>query len=301
MWLKYAQVEILSRNAWSNLFGDTGYDIAMSVGPVEKLPLIWDRWGDVLSLLSPDVRFLAAMFLLLGNDAQYLKPGSENKRNHPPEDLKPGGQFAHEKKVVAQALHLLEALGISPESKEFEAVILGALLHDYTKHGLPRGFKGDAKPHGHDLQASQVIGKIAPSILSVITSVSPKADDVHEILEMAMDAVANHSGPWRPDVLKDKDSLGDNDIARYQKEARQNNPVAYVVHMADFITTRNARSDSSFDQKFPGLSEETISNIQKSAPELTERSQYVRNFSEALNKIEEVSQNAKSKKLRQQG
>ena len=147
-------------------------------------------------------------------DYFFEVPAASTGKYHPEYAQGEGGLLRHTKAAVRIAYELLSdpAIGDKYTSDEKDLMLMGLLLHDGLKHGLP---EEKYTKYDHPLLMADYI---------------MDNEDVLELeiseIEFVMDVIKTHMGPWTTDY-------NGNEILEKPKTKYQN-----FVHMCDYLASR---------------------------------------------------------------
>ena len=141
---------------------------------------------------------------------------SSTGKYHPEYALGEGGLLRHTKAAVRVAYELLEdpAIGDKYTSLERDLMIMGLVLHDGLKHGVPME---KYVKFEHPLLMANLIEQSKSELFL-------KDDDI----QLLKSVISSHMGPWTTDY-------NGNDILPKPKTKWQN-----FVHMCDYLASRKS-------------------------------------------------------------
>ena len=147
-------------------------------------------------------------------DYFFLVPASSTGKYHPSYSLGEGGLLRHTKAAVRIGYELLQdpCIGNKYTDNEKDIMLMGLLLHDGLKHGIP---KERYVRFDHSLlMANYIMEHKADLLMS------------DEELELLCSVIRTHMGPWT------KDYNGE-EVLEAPKTTYQN-----FVHMCDYLASR---------------------------------------------------------------
>ncbi len=147
-------------------------------------------------------------------DYFFLVPASSTGKYHPSYSLGEGGLLRHTKAAVRIGYELLQdpCIGNKYTDNEKDIMLMGLLLHDGLKHGIP---KERYVRFDHPLlMANYIMEHKADLLMS------------DEELELLCSVIRTHMGPWT------KDYNGE-EVLEAPKTKYQN-----FVHMCDYLASR---------------------------------------------------------------
>ncbi|HIR48537.1 MAG TPA: hypothetical protein IAB35_00985 [Candidatus Faecimonas gallistercoris] len=147
-------------------------------------------------------------------DYFFLVPASSTGKYHPSYSLGEGGLLRHTKATVRIGYELLQdpCIGNKYTDNEKDIMLMGLLLHDGLKHGIP---KERYVRFDHPLlMANYIMEHKADLLMS------------DEELELLCSVIRTHMGPWT------KDYNGE-EVLEAPKTKYQN-----FVHMCDYLASR---------------------------------------------------------------
>ena len=147
-------------------------------------------------------------------DYFFLVPASSTGKYHPSYSLGEGGLLRHTKAAVRIGYELLQdsCIGNKYTDNEKDIMLMGLLLHDGLKHGIP---KERYVRFDHPLlMANYIMEQKADLLMS------------DEELELLCSVIRTHMGPWT------KDYNGE-EVLEAPKTKYQN-----FVHMCDYLASR---------------------------------------------------------------
>jgi len=163
--------------------------------------------------------FVLECFDKLCPDYFWTVPCSTSGKYHPKVSLGIGGLVRHTKLAVWWGLHLVTALGDSPELKDIsdrqlqDEVIATLLLHDLIKNG--EGLDSDGRPFDRS-----VTGTHGVTLADRITFGDFAFDDLTS-LRRIIDGISGHMGIWTTIESRKPDTA-----------------FANLIHLADYCASR---------------------------------------------------------------
>ena len=147
-------------------------------------------------------------------DYFFLVPASSTGKYHPSYSLGEGGLLRHTKAAVRIGYELLQdpCIGNKYTDNEKDIMLMGLLLHDGLKHGIPK--ERYVRFDHPILMANYIMEHKADLLMS------------DEELELLCSVIRTHMGPWT------KDYNGE-EVLEAPKTKYQN-----FVHMCDYLASR---------------------------------------------------------------
>lgn len=199
-----------------------------------------ETFRDELNLI-PDVyiRRWVENCLALTPDYFYEVSASDSNKNHPYWDLGSGGTIRHTKAVTKVAYDMAGTVINKAEEQrdiKYSKLIAACILHDSFKYGIT-----------FDLRIYPLHPYIPRAVLKdVITNVPIDPN----IADWIFKAIESHMGPlydgsWAP-------------LHYITKANLSSDPLAYLVHQADYLASRKDFVDKRFEEYNKGIEPESL-------------------------------------------